>query len=285
MTMLDERANTTPAGERWRAMLQAREEQSQRLRDRQWQPPVDVWTSNVESFRAGRGRSDDLAVVEALQPLLRPGDVFVDVGAGAGRFALPLAPQVHEMIAIEPSRAMSEALTADVQRAGLTNTRLVASRWQEVSALRGDVVFSAHALYRLAEIERFLHWMTAAARRWAGILLFAEAPLFWLAPFWPLVHGEPRAPSPHLPQLLEVNEDLGLGQVEIREIEAEPFPLGPADLALAKLRRRLQVAPSSAADERLKGAMQDLLEERQGVLEFRGTPTIKLGLVRWATDG
>jgi SAM-dependent methyltransferase len=276
--------NLTPAGRRWEAMVQAKEAQSRRLRDRDWEPAADLGSTSAESFRAGRGRRDETALFEIFRPLLRPSDSFVDVGAGAGRVALPIAAQVAEVVAIEPSPTMAEILASDAERAGLTNIRLVAARWQELPDLKGDVVFMAHALYRLVEIEALLRWMTAAARRWAGIQLFAGSPHSWLAPFWPLVHGEPRQSEKLLPMLVDVLEELELGPLDVRVIPADPFPLGPPEVALGKLRRRLHVAPGSAADARLGAAMCELLEERDGVLSVRGASTVDLALVRWGPE-
>jgi SAM-dependent methyltransferase len=272
----------TAAGRRWLAMVQAHQEQSQRLRDPAWEAGSDSRPSFVASFRAGRGRWDDAAVIDAIRPHLNADDTFVDVGAGAGRFALPLAEIVREVIAVEPSPVMGAALTEDAQKRGITNISLVPDRWQDLPDLRGDVLFSSHMVYPSTDIEAFLRWMTAAARRWAGIAVFAVPPQSWIAPFWPLVHGEERVPAPHFPQLVDVLNDLGLGPVDVTLIDAEPFPLGSYDGALSRLRRRLYVVPGSDADSRLKAAMQELLEERDGVLVVRGAHTIKLGLARWS---
>src|SRR3954447_4942181 len=101
MTVTDN-VPTTKAGLRWQAMVQAHQAQTQRLRDPAWDGGSDFRPSFVESFRAGRGRWDDDAVVDVLREPLRPDDTFVDVGAGAGRFALPLAALVREVVAVEP---------------------------------------------------------------------------------------------------------------------------------------------------------------------------------------
>src|SRR3954454_24364021 len=126
---------TTAAGRRWQAMVEAHQAQTQRLRDPAWDAGSDFRPSFVESFRAGRGRWDDAAVVDALRPHLSPDDTFVDVGAGAGRLALPLPPDarlvevgagagrlalplaeiVREVVAVEPSPVMGAALTEDAE--------------------------------------------------------------------------------------------------------------------------------------------------------------------------
>src|SRR5262245_30599002 len=117
--------NVTPAGQRWVAMIRAHQEQTQRLRDPAWDAGTDFQSSFVESFRIGRGRQDNAAVVDAIRPHLQADDTFVDVGAGAGRFALPLAEIVREVIAVEPSPVMGAALTEDAQKRGVGNISLV----------------------------------------------------------------------------------------------------------------------------------------------------------------
>jgi tRNA/tmRNA/rRNA uracil-C5-methylase (TrmA/RlmC/RlmD family) len=68
--------------------------------------------------------------------LTGPQDGVVDVGAGAGRFVIPLARRVRQIVAVEPSEAMRTALARDVQPAGLTNVQVVPQRWDEVSHVR-----------------------------------------------------------------------------------------------------------------------------------------------------
>jgi len=240
-------------------MVRAHQEQSQRLRDPDWHAGQDYAPPSVDSFRADRERVDDAHVLEVLYSLTQPEDVVVDVGAGAGRFAIPLARRVRQVVAVEPSEAMRTVLARDVQRAGLTNLQVVPHRWDEVLSVSadvgGDVVFAAHVVYPLADIEPFVRHLDAAARRWAAVLVFEAPPLSWLFPFWPAVHGETRLPPPHLPQLIDVVSELGFSSFTVDRIDVEPFDLGPADLARTKLRRRLYVAPGSAADERLGRAM------------------------------
>jgi SAM-dependent methyltransferase len=263
-------------------MVRAHQDQNQRLRDPAWQAGRDYAPPSVDSFRANRERDDDARVLAVIRSLVEPQDVVVDVGAGAGRFAIPLARVVREVVAVEPSETMRGALEHDALQGGVTNVRVVPQRWDEVpDDLRGDVVVTSHAVYPMTDIEAFLNRLDAAARRWAAVLVFEAPPLSWLFPFWPAVHGEDRLPPPHLPQVLEVVTELGFGPLTTEIIDVEPFELGPPDLARTKLRRRLYVAPGSAADERLGRAMADLLEDRSGLLVPRTQRPIRVGLVRW----
>jgi len=266
-------------------MVRVHQEQSQRLRDPDWDAGPDYAAPSVDSFRADRERADDARVLNVLRSLTEPSDVVVDVGAGAGRFAIPLARYVAEVVAIEPSATMRAALQHDAERAGVSNLRVVPHRWDDLADVRGDVVFASHVVYPLVEIEPFLLHLDTAASRWAAVLVFEAPPLAWLFPFWPAVHGEARRPPPHLPQVLEVLAELGLGPPGVDMVDVEPFELGPPDEARSKLRRRLSVAPGSAADARLGQAMAELLDARSGVLVPRTEQPIRVGIVRWRPSG
>ena len=45
------------------------------------------------------GGKDSFALLDILLSLARPGETWLDIGAGAGRYALPLALHVREVIA------------------------------------------------------------------------------------------------------------------------------------------------------------------------------------------
>jgi 2-polyprenyl-3-methyl-5-hydroxy-6-metoxy-1,4-benzoquinol methylase len=267
--------------DRWHAMVLAHHAQSQRLRDAAWRPHRDFAPPSVDSFRADRERDDDVRVLDVLCGLVSRDDSVVDVGAGAGRFAIPLARRVARVIAIEPSEAMRAALESDARRAGVGNVEIVASRWEETSAVSGELVIASHVVYPLADIAPFVRHLDAAALRCAAVLVFEQTPLSWLSGFWPRVHGEERLPAPHLPHVIDVVNELGLGPPSVDLIDVEPFELGPPDVARDKLRRRLYVAPESPADRRLTDAMRELLDDHEGILVPRSETPIRVGLVRW----
>ena len=69
----------------------------------------DFYGPVTSLFRADPRRTDE-PVLEALLALARPDAIWLDIGAGAGRYALPLALHVREVVAIEPSDGMRAAL-------------------------------------------------------------------------------------------------------------------------------------------------------------------------------
>jgi 2-polyprenyl-3-methyl-5-hydroxy-6-metoxy-1,4-benzoquinol methylase len=269
-----------PAGERWRLMQDAARGQALRLGDPGWEAGGDPYADRVDSFRAGQ-RTDE-NVVQFLAAAIGPDATVLEVGAGAGRLCLPLARHVRAVVALEPSPTMAAALESDAQERGLSdNVRVVPSRWQDVSEPVADAVFSAHVVYALPEIEDFVLRLEQLARRWCGVIVFAEPPQSRLFNFWPAVFGERRLPNPALPQLLHVLWSLGI-YPDVKMLEVPIWPLGPQSRAQNGLRRRLRLVPGSAADARLAAAMSQLLDDwgdgRLGPADRRPLP---LGVVHW----
>ena len=97
--------------ETWGEMVRVEHEQSDRMRGTR---PTDHWRRYAHQFKADPRRTDDV-LVERLRARLLPGDSLLDVGAGGGRLALPLALTCRSVTAVEPSPSMCAVLreTAD----------------------------------------------------------------------------------------------------------------------------------------------------------------------------
>ena len=76
----------------WRARVKADNEQVDRVREEP--DPTDFYAPTANRFRMDPHRKDD-ATLNALLELARPDDVWLDVGAGGGRYGLPLALAVR----------------------------------------------------------------------------------------------------------------------------------------------------------------------------------------------
>ncbi len=85
------------------ALIDAVESQRERLQGPQ-QP--DLWGGEIaQRFRADPKRQMD-DNYEIFAAFVRPDDVFVDAGGGAGRFSLPMALRCREVINVDPSQGM-----------------------------------------------------------------------------------------------------------------------------------------------------------------------------------
>ncbi|HEV8697610.1 MAG TPA: NTP transferase domain-containing protein, partial [Candidatus Limnocylindrales bacterium] len=95
----------------WAARVRASAEQVDRFRE--VPDGTDFYAPVTGLFRADPRRTDE-PVLDALLRLVEPGETWLDIGAGAGRYALPialaLAPSGGRVIALDASPGMLDAL-------------------------------------------------------------------------------------------------------------------------------------------------------------------------------
>ena len=102
----------------WAARVVANREQVDRFRE--VPDGKDFYAPVTGLFRADPLRTDD-STLDVLRGHVRPGETWLDIGAGAGRFALPiaadLAPSGGAVVALDPSVGMLGALARARDRA------------------------------------------------------------------------------------------------------------------------------------------------------------------------
>lgn len=247
------------------ALVLANRVQVERLRTAM--PRTDFWEERAEGFRPGAREADE---VVRLAQLARPEDTWLDIGAGGGRFAVPLARHVARVIAVEPSPAMRGVLDEAMPAEGgtnITNIDVVDLHWPPTADgdapaadLTADVSLAANVLYDPIDLQAFLAAMEAHTRRECVVLLSDRAPSTPDATIWEALYGEPLHALPGLREFLAV-----LGALGRRfEVVTYPIPPGrpaPIDEALAQTRWRYWAAEASPAETRLRA----LLIERYGV--------------------
>ena len=260
----------------WRDRVTADKEQVERSREEP--DPSDFYAPVRDRFRMDPRRKDD-ATVNALLALAHPDDVWLDVGAGGGRYALPLALNVAQVIAVDPSPSMLEALSADALAEGISNVDVIESRWPMDQPPSGDVGLMAHVGYDIAEIGPFVDQLESRTTRFCVAVMGASAMQTTGALFWHGVHGEDRVRLPALPEFLT----LLLARARLPEItlvDRTPPTFASFEEAIAMARRQLWVRAGSAKDQKLSELARDAVTEREGRFAFEWTPT-KIGIVHW----
>lgn len=109
----------------WGARVRANREQAERLREER--PTDDFYAPVASVFRADPTRLDD-PTLNALLDLVRPGDAWLDLGAGGGRYGLGIARAVRHLVAVEPSEAMRAVFSAAAVDYGIENVDLRGER-------------------------------------------------------------------------------------------------------------------------------------------------------------
>ncbi|GIW09934.1 MAG: class I SAM-dependent methyltransferase [Chloroflexi bacterium] len=258
----------------WGRRVRANREQVERVREVEDGP--DFYAPIAPAFRADPHRTDD-PLLELLRSLVRPHECWLDIGAGGGRYTLPIAIRAREVIAVEPSAAMLEVLHEGMTRHGIRNIRIIHGRWPQ-AGIEADVALITHVGYDIEQIGPFLAMMERSAPRRIAAL-FERPPTSQFDAFWPLVHGEARQPLPALREfivLLLARRMLP----EVRLLEVAPPSYEAPERVLELARRQTWVRPGSAADEALERAVYQRLQERDGRFALSWEP-LRLGVASW----
>jgi len=180
---------------------------------RDWlQGPIipDYWGGETaKRFRADpkRRMDDNFGILAAF---VRPDDLFVDAGGGAGRFSLPMALRCHQVINVDPSLGMGQEFDESAADAGIDNASFVLADWLDVDGVEGDVVHAAHVTYFVRDITRFVANLESAARRRVIINLASVAGPMLNAKLFKMVYEEEQTLVPSYAYLLPALWEMGI---------------------------------------------------------------------------
>lgn len=256
----------------WKELVEGREAQAERVRQRQGiQAGGGYWDQRAAGFREGvQGRSGETDEVMAIiGPHLTPEITVLDVGAGVGRYAIPLARRVKRVIAVEPSGGMRRFLEEDAKAAGVTNVAVVPAAWEQASVEPCDVVLCSHVVYFIANIKGFLEKVRDACRGHCFMAVRTNPRDAQLRVLWELIHKEPRVPEPGLMDLYNVlYQVLGVtANVQIATYGSGRNALGSfssVEDALPEVRRQVLIAEGSAEEAETLAYLKERMVSQDG---------------------
>jgi 2-polyprenyl-3-methyl-5-hydroxy-6-metoxy-1,4-benzoquinol methylase len=264
----------------WKQRVAAHHAQSHKVRSALGVARQDRWEPFSSFFKADPRRTDDDEVNRLAQEVT-PTTTLLDIGAGAGRFALPLALRCKHVTAVEPSPSMRETLYHLAAEAGIKNVTVIAHRWEDVEVEPVDVVLSAHVIYLIEDMGPFVAKLAAHARQKVCMFAFMRPPRARYAPFWRWVHGEEKQELPGAGEFMQVLWDLKI-YPNLEMFAPIPFrPFTNWQRALDTLRPRLFVTPDTAQDALLQQAMRELLLETPDGYVIKGAEPGRLALISW----
>ncbi|MGE3910416.1 MAG: class I SAM-dependent methyltransferase [Chloroflexota bacterium] len=262
----------------WARRVRANAEQVDRFEEQRSQ---DHYAPVANRFKVDPRRTDDPSL-DALLSYARQEETWLDVGAGGGRYALPLALAVKEVIAVDPSQGMLGVLREGMAEHDIQNVRIVEGRWPAAAAdpvVKADVAFIAHVGYDVEQIGPFLDAMEASARRLCLAMLFWRRPTWAMDRLWPPVHGVERARLPAMREMVTLLMARGR-PVNIQIVEQPPMSFESPEQIIGMARHQTWVREGSEKDQRLSQAVRESLIERDGRYAFEWSPTY-LALVSW----
>jgi SAM-dependent methyltransferase len=269
----------------WAARVRANREQAERVRE----VVIPDFYAPVSGVFVADPRRTGEPALELLRAMADRADTWLDIGAGAGRYALPLALAVHSVIAVEPSAGMRQALRTGLAEHGIDNVRIVAGTWPDALGQlqplpAADISLIAHVGYDIEAIGPFLDAMDAATRTRCVAVLTDRSPASVADPFWPLVHGEERVALPALPDLLEILHARGR-ETEVLRVDRQPRTFESVEALTAFLRRQLFIAEGGEKDVHFRAVLPDQIVLRDGAWTLAEGPAGSIGVVTWNPAG
>ncbi len=181
--------------------------------------PSHNWNKkeNAERYdKNAKSEYDDRVKTTIAALDITPDSRVLDIGAGPGTLAIPLAPLVREITAVEPGAGMVAILKDHADREGVRNITSVQKLWEDVDLSHDlnapyDVVIASLSL-TMHDIREALSKMDAASSGSIHLFWFVDMP-FWermYADLWESLHGRPYYSGPKADCLFGVLYQMGI---------------------------------------------------------------------------
>ena len=216
-------------------------------------------------------------------PLTRNSRVL-DIGAGPGVLALPIAPLVREVTAVEPGAGMVEVMQGRAEREGIRNIACVQKTWEDTDPARDldspyDIVIASLSL-TMHDIREALKKMDAVSSGSVHLFWFADMP-FWEKIYADLLtplHKRPYYPGPKADCLFGVLYQMGIYPDVTMMPMGKEYRFGNRDEMLAFFHKRFgAVTPEQVRI--VDDYVSPLIRTRDGESVISGDSTF--AHVRW----
>jgi len=180
-----------------RSPVNRRERRGRRAELESWNLRASSYAEHSES-EGSRARREQILSWLAEAGAFQAGFRVLDIGAGPGNFAIPIARRVAEVVTVEPAKLMVSILKQRIEAEGISNIRILRKTWEDVDLeAQGwncafDLVFASMSpgvshpdmLEKMLAASRALCYLSGwSGGRWGKWGLAQEE-------LWPLIFGE-----------------------------------------------------------------------------------------------
>ncbi|MDD1703476.1 MAG: class I SAM-dependent methyltransferase [Methanoregula sp.] len=214
-------------------------------------------------------RKSDAVCLEAMG--IPGGSRVLDIGAGPGKYAVPLAGRGCGVTVVEPSPVMREALVENMRERGVTGITVIPKRWEDVTVeeLGGpfDAVIASYSL-TMMDMGKALAKMQACCRGTVHLFWFLTSPA-WVQvnrDLWPLLHGGEFPGEPTADWLWQILCEMGIYANMTVEVKFPAPVYAGVDDAVQEFSRRLNCT-TPAHEEIVRNYFQSILrQETRGLV-------------------
>ncbi len=235
---------------------------------------ASIWASRdrARAFLA-QSRERPERILQDIEGLpIKADSKVLDIGAGPGTLAVPLAARVASVTAVEPAAGMAEVMSEHALEKGVTNLSIVRKRWEDVDSKKDldgpyDIVIARHSL-GMPNIRDAVKAMCEASSEWVYLFWFAGS-TGWeraMIDLWPKLHGREYRSGPKADILYNVLYSMGIyPNMETVQMEyTRKFP--DINVAINEFREQYMIS-SPAQEEILRGHLQESLSRTGDCLE------------------
>jgi len=197
---------------------------------------------------------------------------------GPGTLAIPIAPLVKDVTAIEPGAGMAAVLVDQCRAQGIANISCIQKLWEDIDPARDldgkyDLVIASLSL-TMQDIRAALLKMDAVAKGEVCLYWFVDMP-FWekmYVELWEPLHGCTYYPGPKTDCLFEVLYGAGIyANVAMMPLPKE-YRFASRDEMTGFFQRRFKVT-TEKQEKILDAYLAPLVHEKNGEVVVSGSST------------
>lgn len=224
-----------------------------------WADKKMVRTVYMKDYK--KRRKSDAVCLDAMG--IPDGSRVLDIGAGPGKYAVPLAARGCGVTIVEPSPVMREVLAENMCEHGITGITVIPKRWEDVTTgeLGGpfDAVIASYSL-TMMDMGKALEKMQACCTGTVHLFWFLTPPP-WVQvnkDLWPLLHGGVFPGEPTADWLWQILCEMGIYANITVEVKFSAPVYAGVDDAVQEFSRRLNCT-SAAQTEIVRNYLQSVL--------------------------
>jgi SAM-dependent methyltransferase len=250
---------------------------------------VTAWNHNAARWNATQAESDyGKRVMERLE--LHPDWTALDVGAGTGVLALPMAKICKHVTALDGSSEMLQYLKQNAERQGVSNitciNKLIEDTTIGVDIPRHDIVIACRSMGWEKDVRTFLKKIDEAAKKYAYLTWGAQERTFDLKLYNSI--GRPYGETRTYIILYNLLYQMGIcANIEIFDSQRVSMEYNSIDEALSNFRYRfkrmnMNQELTSTEEKKLREFLEEnLAQKSDGTFTRNETKMYRQALIWW----